>query len=224
MQRWHSKTHSPESWDCGSSASNETHRWCMTRRVSEHPPPKCHLEASSAAFFHASPQLLWIQFKCKATEDTRRLCLPRMYSICSWALGWRCLGPSPGPTHHTDRSIGSDWLLDPLGADLMRMDHPFLLSSNILPTSFSLFSLLLWFSVVELWPRRMSLLSLLSHNSNTLLCLGRLNGQKAYSNSIIKRPLGGIYCPDNGLAVFSNGWLTSCWCIGNDLNGHMRFP
>lgn len=147
MQRWHSKTHSPEFWDCGSSASNETHRWCMTRRVSEHPPPKCHLEASSAAFFHASPQLLWIQFKCKATEETRHLCLPRMYSICSWALGWWGLGPSPGPTHHTDRSIGSDWLLDPLGADLMRMDHPFLLSSNILPTSFSLFSLLLWFSV-----------------------------------------------------------------------------
>lgn len=23
---------------------------------------------------------------------------------------------------------------------------------------------------------------------------------------------------------FSNGWLTSCWWIGNDLNGHMRFP
>lgn len=34
----------------------------------------------------------------------------------------------------------------------MRMDHPFILSSNILPTSFSLFSLLLRFSVVELRP------------------------------------------------------------------------
>lgn len=165
MQRWHCKIHSPESSHHGSSACNEMHRWCMTRCVTKHPPPKWLQEASSAAFFHIPIQELWIQFKCKVTKKTRHLCLRCKYSTCSWA--WRGSSASTGATDHTDRSIGSDWLLDPLGADLMRMDHPFLLSSNILLTSFSLFLLLLRFSVVELQPRRMSLLSLFSHKSNT---------------------------------------------------------
>lgn len=178
MQRWHCKIHSPESSHRGSSASNEMHRWCMTRCVTEHPPPKWLQEASSATFFYAPLQLLWIQFKCKATKKDEAF-MPAMYVQYLFLSLARLFPPSPGPTDHTDCSIGSDWLLDPLGVDLMRMDHPFLLSFNILPTSFSLFSLLLRFSVVELRPRRTSLLSFFFHKSNTLLCLGRLNGQKA---------------------------------------------
>lgn len=119
IQKWHCKIHSPESSHRGSSASNEMHRWCVTCSVTE---PKWLQKALCAAFFHATLQLLWIQFKCKITKKLSS-CLLYMYSSCSWA--WRGFGPSPGPTDHPDRSIGSDWLLHPLGVDLMRMDHPF---------------------------------------------------------------------------------------------------
>lgn len=168
MQRWRCKIHSPKSSHRGSSASNEMHRWCMTCCITEHPPPKCLQEASSAAF--STHHCNCCESNLNGKQQKRR----GVYTcdVCTLPVLEQGFSPSPGATDHTDRSIGSDWLLDPLGADLMRMDHPFLLS-NILPTSFSLFLLLLRFSVVELWPRRMSVDSLFSHKSNTLLCLGR---------------------------------------------------
>lgn len=99
----------------------------------------------SPAFFHV-PKLQWIQFKCKATGRTRYLCTP--FTAClpeqlstSGRLGW---GPSLGPVDH---SVGSDWLLDPLGVDLMRMDHPFC-SGLSFQYSLAFFSLLLSFSVI----------------------------------------------------------------------------
>lgn len=195
MQRWHCKIHSPESSHRGSSASNEMHRWCMTRCVTEHPLPKWLQEASSAAFFHAPLQLLWIQFKCKATKKMSRLCLLCVYCTCSWAV--RGFSPSAGPTDHTDRSIGSDWLLDPLGADLMRMDHPFFVllqyPSNILQPIFTPTVVFCCWTAAQ---TNVFAFFILYHV---------VFGPIKWSEGIIKfyywGPLGRIYCPDNGLDV-----------------------
>lgn len=154
------------------------------------------------------------------------VCLPEQLSTPG-RLGW---GPSLGPMDH---SVGSDWLLDPLGVDQMRMDHPFC-SRLSFQYSLPFFLSCCRFLLFNCGPE--GHLCFLYFPSNLTRYYVSAGSRETYRNrltvirhsQIVKfyywRPLGLIYCRDNGLAVFSNGWLKFCWWIGNGLIGRMRFP
>lgn len=92
---------------------------------------RCHLAFLYIhRHFPCTTETIAIQFKCKATQKKRHLCLPFTVRLPqqSPSLGQYNKGPPPLVlcfTDQPDHSVASDWLLDTLDLYLIRMDHPF---------------------------------------------------------------------------------------------------
>lgn len=200
MQRWHCKIHSPESSHRGSSASNEMHRWCMTRCVTEHPPPKWLQEASSATFFYAPLQLLWIQFKCKATKKDEAF-MPAMY-VQYLFLSLARLFPPVSWSHRSHWLFYWLWLAAwPIrcwpnedGSPLFALlQYP----SNILQPIFSPTAVFCCWTAAQTNVVAFFLLSQIQH----VIVFGPIKRSEGIVKFYYWGPLSRIYCPDNSLHV-----------------------